>query len=724
MIRHFLIVLQLLMLNLLCRAQVTGPDTVCVGTPADFGVIDTGAVTHTWNTEPVNITNVTLTAGMPVITGMNGRKFMAVANDNGWWHGYLVNVNLHTVSHLDFGNDPENIPVVTNMGNFGLATTDTIGGVDVVRDLDGSWYVFVASRNGLLRLSFGNSLNNTPVSAILSAGMHFAAPYQLSVKYVQHTWVGFVANRDGAVSRLDFNLGLNAAPLITNLPLASYQGSSGFSLVEENGSWYMILMNWRANISNSEKVTRLDFSPDIHNNLPTSTYLPTVNWFGGRLTSLIMVKDCERLMALVVDEFGYLYKWLINSSILTPATNVTLMGPLTATYLVPYIKENEMSFFMLTWPGVNYRNLQTYPMSTVMNYYNNTYQHTFDVPGTYSISVLRDEGKAIDLAAYCKEVVVIPQNKPEISDTALCLGNLVTLDATTPGAAGYTWNTGDTTAIITTGQTGTYIVAPAGVACPVADTAQVVFYDLPVVQALPKDVEICRGERIRLSATGAEQYHWQPYTDLDDPFIAGPVATPEHSMTYLLQGTDQNGCTQTDSLRVIVHPLPVVTADAAVRQIHCDDIPVQLQGGGALSYKWYPAAYLDHDQVAAPWAIPPADMMFYVTGTDIHGCSNMDSIFIDVEKNTLLFVPNAFSPNGDGINDLFVPVIYCDLVLEDFSVFNRFGQKVFKTSVKDMGWDGRFKNGTADMGTYYWYLKGKNSAGMEVFRKGDVTLTR
>ena len=88
------------------------------------------------------------------------------------------------------------------------------------------------------------------------------------------------------------------------------------------------------------------------------------------------------------------------------------------------------------------------------------------------------------------------------------------------------------------------------------------------------------------------------------------------------------------------------------------------------------------------------------------------------------YVPNAFTPNGDGVDDIFIPIYAGVTGLMEFSIYNRWGNKVFTTADRSEGWDGHYKGQDAEIGTYVWMIRVRDLTGAEWLKKGDVTLIR
>lgn len=122
---------------------------------------------------------------------------------------------------------------------------------------------------------------------------------------------------------------------------------------------------------------------------------------------------------------------------------------------------------------------------------------------------------------------------------------------------------------------------------------------------------------------------------------------------------------------------------------------------------------------------PLSDITYYVTGVSLlGGCPQIDSFSIKV-IDTDVFIPNAFTPNGDGINDIFKVVNRGKLNnVQEFKVFNRWGQELFSTNDINYGWDGSYRGEKQDTGTYFFTVTVSYPNGKTRFFKGDLTLIR
>ncbi len=139
--------------------------------------------------------------------------------------------------------------------------------------------------------------------------------------------------------------------------------------------------------------------------------------------------------------------------------------------------------------------------------------------------------------------------------------------------------------------------------------------------------------------------------------------------------------------------------------------------------QWTPSTYLDYDNIKDPTATPTATTQYTIVVTDRSGCSMSDSLMLTLMPD-LLLIPNAFSPNKDGLNDIFKP-LNKNLTKIAFQIFDRWGEKVFETDGIGEGWDGTYKNVKQDIGVYVWKIEYQleGSATMRS-ESGNVTLVR
>jgi gliding motility-associated-like protein len=171
--------------------------------------------------------------------------------------------------------------------------------------------------------------------------------------------------------------------------------------------------------------------------------------------------------------------------------------------------------------------------------------------------------------------------------------------------------------------------------------------------------------------------------------------------------TAANGCENSIKQTVEVHPLPIVNAGADSYLLEGSFLTLPATASGHnLSYVWSPPAALNNPTVLQPQASPVDDKSYTITATSGEGCRASDDISIKVLK--ALHIPNAFSPNGDGIHDRWEIKYLNTYPGATVDVFNRYGQLVYRSAGYLQSWDGRFNGSPLPVGTYYYIINPKN----------------
>ncbi|NCI47282.1 T9SS type B sorting domain-containing protein [Sediminibacterium soli] len=246
--------------------------------------------------------------------------------------------------------------------------------------------------------------------------------------------------------------------------------------------------------------------------------------------------------------------------------------------------------------------------------------------------------------------------------------------------------------------------------------------------ALGQDTIICFGNRVQLNATiVGSSFSWSPTVSLVNANTVTPIAGPSRTTAYILTVTDTVGCPKPKTDTLVVTVIPPLHIDAGKDTTVVANQPLQLLATGASSYEWSPATGLNNPFIANPVATlgNTVDSVIYtVTGSE-GGCSAEDKITVRVYKNGAdIIVPSAFTPNGDGRNDLIRPHTFGIDRLAYFSVFNRWGQVMFTTSQIGKAWDGVFNGVKQPSGTYVYQAMGVDYRGNTVYRKGTFVLIR
>jgi gliding motility-associated-like protein len=238
----------------------------------------------------------------------------------------------------------------------------------------------------------------------------------------------------------------------------------------------------------------------------------------------------------------------------------------------------------------------------------------------------------------------------------------------------------------------------------------------------PQDTGICPRSPIKYTASGGVSYNWTPALFLDDPMSATPVADPITNVLYQVVITDQYGCTDTFESDVTVHPDAVLDLGETVTLYPGDNVQMN-PTGNVLYYNWFPPHGLSSTTIANPIAMPEVNTRYFVTGTTEWGCEVRDSIDVMVENETLLDVPNAFSPGSQPNSEIKI-IKHGIATLKYFRIFNRWGSKVFETSDIDKGWNGTLNGTPQPVGVYVYMVEAYTKAGKRFYKQGNITLIR
>jgi gliding motility-associated-like protein len=239
------------------------------------------------------------------------------------------------------------------------------------------------------------------------------------------------------------------------------------------------------------------------------------------------------------------------------------------------------------------------------------------------------------------------------------------------------------------------------------------------------DTTVCAGAPVQLIATSAATtYAWTPQAGLGNPVISNPVAIIQNNTSYTVTAS-LNGCTRSKTINIIIKPNPVV--DAGPNKTIVDGDVVKLDGTGnanSISVLWSPAATLTGANTFTPFAKPAATTVYTITVKDANGCTSTDNATVTVIPYCVKIM-DAFSPNGDGINDKWLVTNGAPCSRQIIAtVFNRYGSPVFKSDNYQNAWDGTYKGKPVPDGTYYYAVTYMLINGRSITLKGDVTILR
>jgi gliding motility-associated-like protein len=370
--------------------------------------------------------------------------------------------------------------------------------------------------------------------------------------------------------------------------------------------------------------------------------------------------------------------------------------------------------------------------------------HAYTSPGTYTITLIISDVTSCNGSDTVRKQVNIRGNDSTniLPPLSACLGNSIQIGIPNINDTAVTYQWTPTTGINNTGISNPYVT-------PTNDG----IYTLVVTKGnchtiykqeirVAKDSLIatganvlCPNDTIRLHARDTAgqilSYSWTPLS----PIISGsntdsPLVKPSSNTTFYVTATNlSNGCVYKDSILVnVISTLQYLTATATPDTIMFGDTS-QLNAiyTQATSLYWNPDSTLSSTHIANPVADPRATTTYTVNVTDNDGCKLKKDVTVVVLLapclSSNLYVPNAFSPNNDGRNDkLYARGNYIQEIY--FTVYDRWGQKMFETRDQNVGWDGTYHGKKLDPAVFGWYIEGTCEQGQKFFKKGNVTLLR
>jgi len=325
------------------------------------------------------------------------------------------------------------------------------------------------------------------------------------------------------------------------------------------------------------------------------------------------------------------------------------------------------------------------------------------------------------------------------TDSVACSHATLNFTNNSIGADSYFWTFGDGSIdsvqipsshyYVNNGQTQqTYyinLVVTSQIGCIDSIKKPFIVYPLPEIQ-LGSDVMLCRGSTVQLSASGGNSIIWQPFEGLDNPSSYFPNASPDSTTIYTATIYDTYGCSNSQSLSVFVQQQPVLNNSADTTIIIGEQVNLWANSDqNSVSYEWSPATGLSCTTCANPIAQPLQNTTYTVLITDSMHCFQVTgTVNIEVKEEFSIDVPTAFTPNGDGNNDVVYVRGWGIKQLQEFKIFNRWGQCVFQTDDLHQGWDGTFKGMKQDMDTYAYTVKAITYGNKILTKNGLINLLR
>lgn len=244
---------------------------------------------------------------------------------------------------------------------------------------------------------------------------------------------------------------------------------------------------------------------------------------------------------------------------------------------------------------------------------------------------------------------------------------------------------------------------------------------IQIQAGIVNDTTICKGTSIGVSASGGQFYSWNPYTFFDNPSVQNPIVTPPYPSEIWVTVTDTNGCSDSASMFINFYPTTFLHISPDYYGLEGDTATIWASATGPGQLFWTPPEFIECTNCDTTKVFPPETMTYVANFLDTNGCLITNSVTIYFEP--LLYVPNAFTPNGDGMNDFF-GAKGGNFKTFELLVFNRWGELIFEGNHIDDWWDGTYKGEKVQDGVYVWKIRYEDFNGNIEVIYGHVTTIR
>ena len=258
---------------------------------------------------------------------------------------------------------------------------------------------------------------------------------------------------------------------------------------------------------------------------------------------------------------------------------------------------------------------------------------------------------------------------------------------------------------------------------PCGTVTDSIFFEVAiVVPEAGNDTIVCPGDEVQLWASGGVKYDWSPPKYVDAPHDSITNAHPKKPTLYKVIITDQYGCFESAIVNIEHYQQPYIGVIPKQYGFLGDEIQLSAKGSSPNGiYTWKPGEFLSCVNCPNPIATPPGSITYTVTFEDENGCEVSDVVKINFDP--LIYVPNTFTPDANGNNDLFF-VVGGNIKGFKLTIFNRWGEMVFDSKSMEEGWDGTYKGLDCPDGTYIWKLSYEDYGSIWHDRVGHINLLR
>lgn len=704
-----------------------------------------------------------------------------VFNDNNHWYGFVTNWNNSTITRFDFGTDFSNPPTALNLGNIGSLNYPT--GICALQE-NGKWYVCVINETGgtLTRLDFGNSLLNIPVA--INMGDPDGAvlrPRDLTVIHDCGGTFGLVTNGPPyhELVKINFDGGIEGTVHGNDLGnIGNFDFPHSIStLFREGQNLYTFITNvgnhslaravftscTESSIPTSMAATPPAFSynaPGVYNvNLLVDEALPTQSTYCKSIVVLdkpapvLANKDVCNGDKVTLDATtaGTTNRYLWNNAATTSSISVgggiytvtvdnggcTVQATATVTESPALVLDVTVQSLDCTQPSGTI-SLQASGGTAPYQYFVNelgtapvaTLPVTGLAAGAYTVYTSDAKGCKLPPAQYQVTDNTNLLKTSAVSTDPACYGNnngsiSINLDGGGAPPYSYSLNGGSF-------QSGNSWSNLAPGSYQLVTQANLCYDTLQVTLQSPAPISVNATTADENCGDGQGKANWQPrggqspYSySWDGVSQVLPAITDQKAGTHQLHLADALGCS-VDTLVTInnntTSRIHILNEDTT---INIGESVLLIAENNAPDYQWLPAESVQCAACAVTLASPMQPTQYIVKTLTGRNCIDADTVNVNLTYNEGLVVPNAFSPNGDGHNDIFKPMVL-GVYEYHLTIFNRWGNVIFDARSSKLGWDGTFKNQYCDVDSYVYMIEYSyySNPQKKLLRKGVVALVR
>ncbi len=308
------------------------------------------------------------------------------------------------------------------------------------------------------------------------------------------------------------------------------------------------------------------------------------------------------------------------------------------------------------------------------------------------------------------------------SDTTICAGDTIQINIL--GVTSATWSPVSGLGDPNSTTTSVYPTSTTTYSIEFENTCSIVTMDFTVTvvgisSQVVEDTIICPGDTATLWATNGSSYSWNPIETLSNPDSSSTFAFPNTSTLYTVNVQNNLGCSITQDVLVDLYAPPYVNAGYD-QLIEYGDV-VELQGETNVFFYWESLDSMSCTNCLNPIVSPITTSDYFIYVIDDNGCENSDSVKIILDGS--LYVPNAFTPDGDGINDYF-EIKGEEIKSFELWIFNRWGELIYHTKNMTNYWDGNYKGLPNQIDVYVWRIKYEDAQKKYGNLTGHVSLIR